>query len=172
MPLRSYPGRLLLASALASATVLVLCGTLAGYLYREQARTADVLSEDIGSRGAAINVEATLNNLAALHERQSRDVDPLLDQVHSDLAEIDRWADKPRERELAQEVAAAFARYERKFDDRAPPAELADALRQDVLPAAQALRNYNGEQLTFSEQQHRAALRQLTWGLAVVGGLG
>jgi two-component system sensor histidine kinase HydH len=179
MPLRTYPGRLLLAAAVSSALVLVVTGTVAGYLLSEQARTVESLSEDIGSRGAAINIEATVNNLIALHQGGqggSRDVGPLLAQMEADVTEINRYADKEDEIVLAKRVTGKFVKY-LDLARAAPPGptgagELADFLRREMLPAIQALRRYNGERLVESEREHRQALNRMAWGTLAVGGLG
>ena len=76
MPLRHYPNRLLLAAALSSLLVLAVCAGVIAYLRETQVRTVDVLSEDIGSRGAAFNLETTLSNLLLLHQSGARDIAP------------------------------------------------------------------------------------------------
>src|SRR5262245_10950875 len=154
MSLRRYPARLLLLSSLSSLLLLGLCVTLAVYLAREQTRTAAALGEDIGSRGAAINLEVTLSNLAALHDRNTRDVGPLHEQVRADLNEIERFADKPEEQVLARQVAEKFDTYSAKWDAAAPSAELARFVREQVVPVADALRTYNGRELKQSEEGH------------------
>ena len=176
MTLRSYPGRLLLATAVSSGIVLAVSGTVAYHLQREQARTVELLSEDIGSRGAAINLEATLNNLIALHQQGARDVEPLHAQFRSDLMEIERYADQQEERELARRVADRFDEYLDQWR-AAPPgpaasSELAGYLRRDLLAAVQDLRAYNGRRLVASEQDHRRSLRDMVWGTLLVGVLG
>ena len=60
MSLRRYPARLLLLSAMSSLLLLALCTVLAISFAREQSRTAAILGEDIGSRGAAIKLEVSL----------------------------------------------------------------------------------------------------------------
>src|SRR5262249_41850105 len=45
-------------------------------------------------------------------------------------------------------------------------------LRGDPLTACQELRNFNAEQIEESNRDHSRALRRMTWGLALVGGLG
>ena len=172
MPIRTYPGRVLFVAVTFCLLLLALCGTVALYLYREQDRTAAVLGEDIGSRGAAINLETTLNNLAVLHDRNSRDVEPLHEQAATDLTEIDRFADKDEERRLAAAAAADFGTYLLSWRAAAPPADLARFLRERVVPAVVTLRLYNGRALQRSEEQHRRSLRRMAWGLAAVGGLG
>ncbi len=172
MSLRHYPARLLLLSSLSSLLLLGLCGTLAVYLAREQTRTAAVLGEDIGSRGAAINLEVTLSNLATLHDRNSQDVEALHEQVRTDLTEIERFADKPEEQVLARQVAELFAAYREGWLRATPPNELARFIRERLAPAADALRTYNGRELKQSEEGHRRSLQRMVWGLVVVCGLG
>lgn len=172
MPLRTYPGRLLVLSAVSSLLVLVVSGTVAVVLYSDQARTADVLSEDIGSRGAAMNLDATLDNLIALHSRGVTDVEPLHEQADANLTEIERFANKEREQELARRVADSFADYRRRWEGKAKAGDLAEFLRTSTQPAVNDLRTYNGEELKASEKSHLAAVGRLAWGLAAVGGLG
>src|SRR5262245_55124366 len=102
MSLRTYPGRFLAGTASASALVLLLCGSLAVYLDSEQARTASVLSENIGSRIAAANAEESLNDLIALHRQGATHVEPVQERIAGHLAEINALADKDRERVLAR----------------------------------------------------------------------
>jgi two-component system sensor histidine kinase HydH len=172
MPIRSYPQRVLFSTFAASLLVVGLCGTVAYYLYEEQDRTAAVLQEDIGSRGANINLEATLNNLAALHNQKSREVEPLQEQARKDLADIFSFANKEQERQLADEVAAKFEEYLALWQGGAPPEALASFLQKKAVPAIVALREYNGRELQQSEEGHRQSLRRMAWGLIVVGGLG
>jgi two-component system sensor histidine kinase HydH len=171
MPIRTYPMRVLAAAAAACALALSLCGTVAVRLYREQDRTAAALGEDIGSRGAAINLEATLNALAALHDRRSQDAGPLREQARADLAAIEQFADKDEERRLARRAAERFGEYDRRAAAGVEPPALAAFLRTDALPAVTTLRVYNGRELQRSEEEHRAALRRTAGGLVAVGGL-
>lgn len=172
MPLHTYPGRLLLLSAVSSGLVLAVSGGVAAVLYLDQAHTADVLSEDIGSRGAAMNLDVTIDNLIALHSGGATDVEPLHEQADANLVEIERFANKEDEQRLARRVADSFADYRRRWEGKAKPAELADFLRASTQPAVNDLRVYNGEELKGSEKSHLEAVGRLAWGLAVVGGLG
>lgn len=172
MPIRSYPGRVLLVTVASSLLLLGLCGAIALYFALEQSRTADVLREDIGSRGAAMSLVATENNLAVLHDRRSRDVEPLHDQARAELAEVERFADKDDERRLARLAAERFENYLRRWRAGDPPNELAAFLRTEAVPAVEALRLYNSDELWRSEDEHRRSLRRMAWGLAAVGGLG
>ncbi len=176
MALQTYPARLLFATALSSLTVLGVCAAVALYLYREQDRTADALVENIGSRTAAVNLEETLTELAARHELGVGDVTGLHEQVEDHLGEMDRFVDKERERELAAAITASYREYLTKWTGGpASPdrrAALVRHLRDDTLPACRRLRDFNTAQIEESEREHRRSLRQMTWGLAVVGGLG
>ena len=172
MSLRRYPARLLLLSATSSLIVLGLCGVLAASLAREQERTAAILGEDIGSRGAAFNLAVTLSNLVALHDRHSRDVEPLQEQVRADLGEIQRFADKPEEQILARTISEHFDSYRAKWQNSASSDELARYLRENVVPVAEQLRVYNGQELKRSEEGHYRSLQQMAWGLIAICVLG
>jgi two-component system sensor histidine kinase HydH len=159
-----------------SFILLVLCGTMAVYFYRQQTFTADVLTENIGSRGAAANLETTINDLLVLHNRGVTDVEPLHEKTEQHLAEIEEFADKQREKELAAQLTESFQRYRQLWAQRGANGDNRTAaivlLRNEMLPAAQALRNYNSEQIEASGAEHRETLRRMAWGLGVVGGLG
>src|SRR5262245_19919700 len=106
MSLHNYPGRLLLATGLSSLTVIGLCGVVAIDVNREQSRTAEALGENVDSRRAASNLEETLTELALYHQNGSADVALLQERAEEHLADIDRFADKERERDLVHRVAA------------------------------------------------------------------
>lgn len=172
MSIRSYPRRVLLVTVMSCLLLAAVCGTVAFSVARELTRTASVLGEDIDSRGAAVNLEASLNSLAALHDRTSPDVEPLHGQVRADLADLVRLADKDQETVLVREVTDRFEEYFQLWRNRIPSEELARVLRDRVLPAATALRVYDGYELRRSEDSHRRSLRRIVWGLAIVGVLG
>lgn len=176
MALRNYPFRLLLIVALISLLLLVLCSSLAIYLYRQQSLTADVLGENIGSRGAAGQLEETLNDLVVLHRQGVEAVAPLHQRIDAHLAEIDRFADKPEERELASQITDSFHRYRAEWEQagsgHAAGNWLATMLRLHTIPLVRKLRDYNTRQIEESEQVHRRTLRWMSWGLLAVGGLG
>src|SRR5438270_11706097 len=150
---RHYHLRLVGPIALTSLLLLGLCTVVAVYLYRQQARTGDDLHENIGSRWAAANLEGSLEDLVALHRDRLERVEPLhrrIDDVH--LPAIERFADKPREKELAAALAASFARYRRHWlsrpagggpaRDRAARQALR-LLQDETLPLCRALRDDN-----------------------------
>src|SRR5438552_3529560 len=99
---RNAPGlRFLGPTILTSFILLALCSLLAFVLYRQQSQLTESLSENVGSRRAAADLELTLNELLGLLQRRNQDAAALHDRVDRDLREIRRFADKERERELA-----------------------------------------------------------------------
>jgi len=176
MALRKYPTRLLLVAVLSSLLILALCGTVAVYLLQEQSRTAAVLGEDIDSRREAADLEETLTNLIALHQRGVTGVEPLHARIEAHLRNIDRYANKEQEREFERDVAASYRSYLRLWANRAstPNARqiLTQHLQEDTLAACQRLRGYNTEQIEESEHEHQRSLKRMTWGMAIVGALG
>lgn len=176
MALHTYPARVLSVSALFSLLVLGLCGTVAYWLYREQSRAAEVLGENIGSRGAAVNLESTLTNLITLHKARAKHLSGLHEEVKRYLDDINAYADKEQERVFAAQIDADFREYLdqlRRTDLEGPDAlNLATHLQDHALAHCRELRRFNSQEVEASEQEHREALRRMTWGLATVGGVG
>jgi len=171
MSLRHYPKRFLVATAAPSVLLLALTVVVAVYLNGERARTAAELRENSGSRRAAAGLDETLNDLLALRARGVTEVSPLHERVSAHLAEIRQYADKEKERELAQKVNDSFAIYLAKSGSQ--PAEGAtEILRQKTLPLCNELRTFNTREEKNSEQEHTLALQLLAWGFVAVGTLG
>src|SRR5436305_15187399 len=103
-----------------TSLLLVLCTAFAVYLYSQQTATAEALGENIGSRQAAGDLEQSLSDLAALHRNGVPNVEPLHRQVEDQLDKVRELADKPRERELVDELVDSYGRYLRVW--RARPA--------------------------------------------------
>src|SRR5258706_10843375 len=144
MSLRQYPTRLLAAATLSSLLLLGVCGTLAVYLEREQARTADVLGEDLGSRKAASDLEEVLDRLVTAQLQGDADQAALRRDADALLDEIDRLADKSEERVLAGEVRRSFDDYRRLAG--VDPEAAVRHLSRDTLPACGRLRKFNAAQ--------------------------
>src|SRR5690349_8853437 len=112
--------RIMGPTALTSLLLLALCAFVSVYLYRQQTVSAEELGENIGSRRAASNLEETLRDLAAYHRRGNVHVEPLHEQIDRLLAEIEKYADKPQEQDLAARLVASYRDYQRVW--HAPPA--------------------------------------------------
>jgi two-component system sensor histidine kinase HydH len=175
MVLRDYPLRVLVAACAASVLFLVLCGISALFLYREQSRIAEVVGENVESQRAAIGLQEILTALAASHERLVPDVKPLQDRAQARLTEIESFADKSEERELAHQVALSYQHYREMWRnaqghaDRIPM--VVHHLEEDTLPACRRLENFNTSQVQKSQREHRESLDRMIEGLAAVGGL-
>jgi two-component system sensor histidine kinase HydH len=167
---------LLWSAALASGIVFALCGGLAIYLDTQQAKTAAFLSENIGSRKAADNLEEALAGLILYHERQSGEVGPLQERVKIHLQDIINLSDKKREQELSGKLKNRIDRYldayreERLRGDSTNRAYL--ILKEDSIKLCQDLQTFNEDQIEKSEQEHRKSVRWMSWGLLIVGSLG
>jgi two-component system sensor histidine kinase HydH len=173
MSLHSYPARLLVVTGVASALLLATSVGIAAYLNSQQVQTAEDLIENIGSRRAAADLRETLTDLVALHERGVTGLEPLQERVRGHhLPEIERLADKRREKELAKQVADSFDRYLVLWRAPRDPAEAARHLANETIPACERLRDFNAVEIEKSELVHRATLRWLAWGFVAVGVLG
>ncbi|HQR05931.1 MAG TPA: ATP-binding protein [Gemmatales bacterium] len=176
MSLRYYPTRLFFFAVGTSLVMLVFCFSLAAYLYSQQSISAEILGENIGSRGAALNLEVTLNDLLALHQRGAEQVEALWEKVQLFQKEIEEFADKPEEQVIAGKLRTDLNQYRVIWTSKEAIArkqiEAIAILQNKMIPSVQALRNFNGDQLRDSEAKHRTTLRHMAWGLAIVGGMG
>lgn len=173
LSLTLYPRRFFFFTTLSGMVALVVCGTLAVSLAREQARTADVLGENIGSRRAAANLEESISDLLALHQRHAKDVEALHERVEEHLREIESLADKSEEIRLEQSIDESYRKYLALWSLRDHVHDRRDALikhlREDTLPYCQDLRNLNANLIEDSEKDLRTSLRNMAWGLGLVG---
>ncbi|MCI0455614.1 MAG: ATP-binding protein [Gemmataceae bacterium] len=166
---------------LVSLVLFVSCNLAAVYLYRHQVRSAENLADDVDSRRVAFEIETSLKNLATLLRDGSDQVGSLHDRLWELLAEAHDLADKPEETQLLARLETKFARYHQRWQQAAeadPPkrgeavkAAIA-ALKEEALPVAQRLRNFNATQIERSEQALRRTIRRTAWGLLAVGSVG
>jgi two-component system sensor histidine kinase HydH len=175
MPLQTYPLRILLLAAGTSILALALAATLAIYLNHLQAEATNVRRENNASWHAAANLEESLYHLIALHRRNVREVEPLHERVREHLAEIESLADKPQEKVLFHQLDRSFDAYLADWQQSGTmpvhSSQLADRLESQLIPLCRQLRDYNSGQVELSEREQQRALRRMTWGLGIVGGL-
>jgi two-component system sensor histidine kinase HydH len=173
MALHAYPARILYVSGLSSLLVLGLCASVAYWLYQEQSRTADILDENQVSTRAALNLEGTLMSLIAVHKKRSADdLAGLHAEVEANLARINSYADKQQERDYADRIGREVGVYFELSRRGKDPAALAENLQDGALATCRQLREFNSREVDESLHQHLRSLRRMTWGMALVGGLG
>jgi signal transduction histidine kinase len=147
-----------------------LCASVAVSLYYLQTSTAEALSENIGSKKAASELEEDLTRLL----QQWPDTGALDTSIQDHLATITKYADKPEEKRIAGQIVDAFDHY-RSLRTAGAPGNNRDArviVEKEISPKALELRKYNTSQIEESADVHRRTLRWLAWGLAGVGVLG
>jgi signal transduction histidine kinase len=171
MPGRVPQLRIIAPTVFTSLLLLAVCTVASVYLVRQQTGTAEELGENIGSRQAASNLEETLQDLTAYHLKGDEHVGPLHEKIHQRLDEIESFADKPEEKDLAERLKASYGHYLEVWQtagtaDRAAAARV--VLDKDVMPLCQQLRKFNARQIDESERVHRQTLRWMAWGLAGV----
>src|SRR5438105_2819025 len=176
MPGRAYQLRIVAPTVLTSLLLLAVCAVVGAYLYVQQTGTAEELTENIGSRQAASNLEETVQDLTAYHRKGDEHVEPLHEKIQHSLAEIESFADKPEEKELTTRLKDSYRDYLVVWAKGAGSAGRADdaraVLERNVLPLCQLLRKFNARQIAESEQVHRQTLRWMAWGLAGVSAAG
>jgi two-component system sensor histidine kinase HydH len=139
------------AVCLATVCLVGLCIFTAASLFREQAKIANVLRENVASRRAAVEMEECLNNVISLEGKRIEELAPLHDRLRVHVAEMRRVSDEPEEQRLATLLESGFASYMQRW---------------------QALPAKNQRRLEDTTDEHERVLRQLAWGMAGVAGLG
>jgi signal transduction histidine kinase len=158
-------------SALVSLLLLGLCTWVSVALFRQQQETAAVLDENVGSRKAAHDLEAVLEELVARHRDGGPGLDDKQNLAEAHLADIQAFADKDEERRLAARLTEDFDRYGENCRSGDAKAALR-VLETQALPDCRDLRNYNADQIDKSLAVHMQVLGQLAWQLGVVGVVG
>jgi signal transduction histidine kinase len=165
----------LVASGLLS---FALCAALAVSLFREQSSSAEVLQENIASHRAAADLQENLADLAALLRARVEGVAALNDRISRHIETARGFANHPEERLLVSRADDSFQHYLslwRALPDLHGPQHEANleaalhVIESDVLRQCQELRDYNAGRIDQANQEHRATLRQLAWGLAAIG---
>src|SRR5262245_57090230 len=139
MPGRSDQVRILAPTALTSLLLLAVAAAAGVALYRQQTDTAAELGENIGSRRAATNLEETLRDLIALHRDGVERVEPMHARIADLLRDIDAFADKPREKQLAARLGASYDRYHATWRAGGATAAARALLESETLPVCQEL---------------------------------
>jgi two-component system, NtrC family, sensor histidine kinase HydH len=160
---------------------LSLCTITAVSLFHQQAAVTGLLRENVESRRAAGDLRGCLNTLIELEIHHVEAVADQHARARGHLAHISRLADQPAERDLADRLTAGFDEYLRAWDHLPPVTDpghraAVDAairlLEQKVLLPCGEIEGYNDERVDESTRHHEQVLRNLAWGLAVIGGLG
>ncbi|MBI1913350.1 MAG: hypothetical protein HYS12_01115 [Planctomycetes bacterium] len=168
---RRYPGLWFVGPvALTSLCLFALSTVTALVLYRQQWSITEDLSENVGSRRAASDLEESLRSLIVLYRQKGNpNFAPLHERIVEHLAAVQRFADKPQEKRQAAALGASFDAYLHKWRDGQVD-EAADLLQNQTLKLCVDLRDFNAQQIEVSEKAHQGALRRLAWGLVAVGG--
>jgi signal transduction histidine kinase len=178
---RNLPSQIARLSIFSSLLLFGVCIGMAGYLYWQLGSTGRSLTEDVGSRKAAHDLETTLVKLVDKLDHSREPVDDLNVRIDGLLNEVSRMADKEEEGRLARQLRLSFGRYLELWQTRAGLSKAAEKrLRQqalvivqdEMLPRCRDLRDFNAEQIEISEAEHRRSIKQMAWGLVALGSLG
>ena len=166
---------------LVAVLLLGACATTVIYLIQQQAASANLLRENVGSRRVAQELETSMGDLLALLRTGDHHVDALDDRIRSLLAEARKFADKPEEQKLVNQLDQSFTTYlelRRQSSAGGPPGaeepskSALQIMESEALPVCRDLRRFNGLQIEHSEELHRQTLTGMAWGLAGVGLIG
>jgi two-component system sensor histidine kinase HydH len=171
--------RLLFPLLLTSSMAFFLCGAMAVFLLREQSQSAELLGETIASFRVSAKLEESLFDLDELLNAQVEDVGALHARIESHLADMRRHANTKDEIHSTVQLTSSFQAYLRVWStlsglrgeahDKAHT-EALQILEEKTLRTCKELRENLNQQIDASQQEHRATVRSLAWGLAAVGG--
>jgi signal transduction histidine kinase len=173
--------RLLLPVILIALSLITICTITAVSLFNEQATVTRVLRENVESRRAAVELEECLTDLVALENNRIESVSVLHDRVRVLTQAVADSADQPEERQLYEAMQTGFARYLARWQGMPEPGtpghdaarrEATRVLENDVLKPCQDFEQYNARRIEASTEHHERILRQVAWGMALIGGLG
>ena len=165
-------------TVLVSLLLLGLCVGAAVYLYKEQFASAEDLSEDVRSARAAHDLENTLIDLVALLRVGDEKADTLHQHLRQQLREVERRANRRREKALVAKLTESLERYFRHWETRTGPEagkagtssiQPLTVLEQDALRLCGELQQFNVSQSEESVQSHRTSVRWMVAGLAGLG---
>src|SRR5262249_3057171 len=150
---------------------------MAVLLYNQQQSVTEALSENVGSRRAAADLEESLNELVNQLKSRPEDVKELHQRIKDNLDTISNFADKERERQLSEQLDKSFGNYRAIWESRPEsgpkPREAItkaiDLLEKDTLKHCRDLRDYNAHLIEESEKEQSKAVRRLAWGFGAVG---
>jgi signal transduction histidine kinase len=166
---------------LVSLLLLGLCIVGAAYLYAQQARSGEILGENVDSARIAHDLENTLQDLLALLRKRNDQVEPLHQRVRDQLAEAQDLADKDTEKQLVARLEDSWERYleqwRKRKDDGKEAEEQATReamriLQTEALPICGELRSFNARAIRESEQEHRRTVNGVLAGLIATGCVG
>lgn len=179
MPQLSQSLRVLLPLVASGLLSFAVCALMAVFLFHEQATSAAALQENIQSHRASADLEENIADLVALLRDRVEGVSAVNDRIVEHIDLVLKLADHPEESLLANRVNDSFQRYLtywREIADKPGTAhdeEIRIALQivdGETHKACHELREHNARRIDEANQEHRATLRQLAWGLAAIGG--
>lgn len=177
----SFRVRYLAPIVFVSLCFVTLCTITAVTLFLQQTAITRVLRENVSSRRAASDLRECLNILVELEHRQIENVSELHAQAQSHIRLMRTFADQPNELNLCERLESGFAEYLARWQslppqtDRRHDAAVAEATRYletSALQTCREIESYNDRRVEESTAGHERLLRQLAWGMGVVGVLG
>ena len=161
--------------------LVCLCTFTAVSLFLQQASVTRALRENVQSQRAALELVNCLQDLIALEDAQVETVAVLHKRVGRLVRAIREAADQPDEQTLSGRIESGYAAYLGQWGELPPSNaavhELARRrttryLEAEVLKPCQEFEVYNTRRIEVSTAHHERVLRQLAWGMGVVGLLG
>jgi len=161
---------------LVSCLLLVVCVTAAVYLYREQASSAKVHGENVGSAQVGNKLKSDVTSLVEALREGNEDLGGVHERVKELLDQAMRLADTKQERDLIARLNAALQRYFLLWEGPSgKPGAIQAArrvLEREALPVCRELQEINVAQIRETETALRGTVQWVIAGLIGVCTLG
>jgi two-component system sensor histidine kinase HydH len=168
-------------TTLLAIIVLQVCTLTAAILLSQQSSATRGLRASLDTRRAVEELEECLTDLVALEEAEVESVKVLQDRVPVLIRAVERVTTEPNERAQVEEMALAFSKYLRHWQEL-PPVTAPEhntarraathELKNYVLKACQEFETHHIERLDQLTDAYERLLRRLSWTIAGIGTLG
>ncbi len=167
--------------ALVGACLVGLCVIMAFSLFSQHRQSTLILRENVTSKRVAVELEECLTDLVELENDQVESVSTLHRRIKLLLEQLSLVADQIPEQEIKERLDKAYEIYLKSWNSL-PPRNASDHekerkkvtqfLDNSVRKTCEEFIQYNDRRIEESVAQEELVLRQLAWGLVLVGVLG
>ncbi len=177
--------KLLAPTVLVSLVLMAACVCSSLYLNHLHINASDVLSENVQSTQAAVQLETTTKELLRLLRSDAMQSETQTEQIlvqnqraRDGQRDVEGLANLEREQTLVHQLSQGMDTYLTEWDRRerlpldqrrAQDTRLADLLEHGVLEPSIELRKFNLTQVANSDHENRRIVNTLNWGLLIVG---
>jgi two-component system sensor histidine kinase HydH len=158
---------------LMSLVMLGLCTATAIFLYRQQRELALFLEEAVRSREVASALETPIRTMQELLGKNNTRVDNSEKDFREGLKKARKFANTSEEDQLVGKLEKDIDAFHAalRTNDEGAAAKALVFLDKEILPLCRALRHFNEGEISKTEEDLRANLKLMAWGLVAIGAI-